>query len=279
MNLGHVALDGTKVRDNASKYKAMSYKPMKEKEAQLLGEVDELLRRAQEVHEEDDRGYGNDRRGDESPAELAFREGRLENTKEELAVLEAEAKAEAERAAEEGKKHPGAPDDQAQRNFTDPESRIIPGSWRTRLPAGSSPQADQAVVDHDHRVIVAAKATNQASNERQPVVMVEETIANTGVAPGELSADAGYYAAQAVANCTPQAPTRSSRRNRPATGTNRRMRPGDASPKICLPGTGCAASCSPNGVASVTRRAWRRWSRYSARSSRAEGSGSSRCGG
>ncbi len=78
VKLGHVALDGTKVRANASKHQAMSYQRMKEKEEQLQGEADELLRRAREVDEEEDRRYGKDRRGDELPQELAFREGRLE---------------------------------------------------------------------------------------------------------------------------------------------------------------------------------------------------------
>ncbi len=77
VKLGHVALDGTKVRANASRHKAMSYGRMKEKEAQLAGEVEELLRRAQEVDDEEDRWYGQSKRGDELPEELAFREGRL----------------------------------------------------------------------------------------------------------------------------------------------------------------------------------------------------------
>ena len=94
-----MALDGTKVRANASKHKAMSYQHMKEREAQLQCEVDELLRRAQEVDAEEDRRYGEDKRGDELPAELSFREGRLEKIREALAVLEAEARAAAERAA------------------------------------------------------------------------------------------------------------------------------------------------------------------------------------
>ena len=75
VKLGHVALDGTKVRANASKHKAMSYKRMKEKEAQLQGEVDELLRRAQEVDEEEDRRYGQDKRGDELPAGVGLSGG------------------------------------------------------------------------------------------------------------------------------------------------------------------------------------------------------------
>ena len=195
VKLGHVALDGTKVRANASKHKAMSYQRMKEKEAQLQGEVDELLRRAQEVDEEEDRRYGRDRRGDELPEELSFREGRLEKIREAMAALEAEARAAAEQA--EGKEHSGVPDDKAQRNFTDAESRIMPGpGGRDFLQAYNC----QAVVDSGHQVIVAARATNQASDKQQAVVMIADTIDNTGAVPREVSADAGYYSAQAVAD-------------------------------------------------------------------------------
>ena len=197
VKLGHVALDGTKVRANASKHKAMSYKRMKEKEAQLQGEVDELLRLAQEVDAEEDRRYGKDKRGDELPVELAFREGRLERIREALAALEAEAQAAAEQAEAEGKAHLGEPDDKAQRNFTDPESRIMPGpGGRDFLQAYNC----QAVVDHERQVIIAAQATNQTSDKQQAVVMIEEAIANAGAAPREVSADAGYYSAQAVAD-------------------------------------------------------------------------------
>ena len=147
------------------------------------------------MDEEEDRRYGKDRRGDELPAELAFREGRLEKIRETMAALEAEAQAEAERAAEEGKDHPGVPEDKAQRNFTDPESRIMPA------PGGRDFRQAyncQAVVDSEHQVIVAARATNQASDKQQAVAMLEETIANVGAAPKEASADAGYYSARAV---------------------------------------------------------------------------------
>ena len=136
VKLGHVALDGAKVRANASKHKAMSYQRLKEKEAQLQGEVDELLRRAQEVDEEEDRRYGKDRRGDELPEELAFREGRLEKIREALAALEAEARAEAERAEAEGKEHPGVPDDKAQRNFHRPTVPHHARSGRPELSTG-----------------------------------------------------------------------------------------------------------------------------------------------
>ena len=195
VKLGHVALDGTKVRANASKHKAMSYKRMKEKGEQLAAEVAELLRRAQEVDDEEDRRYGRDKRGDELPEELAFREGRLEKIREAMAALEAEAQVAAEQVEAEGKDHPGVPDDKAQRNFTDAESRIMPA------PGGRDFQQAyncQAVMDHAHQVIVAARATNLTSDKQQAVVMIEETISNTGAVPKEVSADAGYYSAKAV---------------------------------------------------------------------------------
>ena len=192
VKLGHVALDGTKVRANASRHKAMSYRRMKEKETQLAAEVAELLRRAQEVDDEEDRRYGKDKRGDELPEELAFREGRLEKIREAMAALEAEAQAAAEA---EGKEHPGVPDDKAQRNFTDAESRIMPApGGRDFLQAYNC----QAVVDHAHQVIVAARATNQSSDKQQAAAMMQETIDNVGAVPREVSADAGYYSAKAV---------------------------------------------------------------------------------
>ena len=192
VKLGHVALDGAKVRANASRHKAMSYRRMKEKEAQLAAEVAELLRRAQEVDDEEDRRYGKDKRGDELPEELAFREGRLEKIREAMAALEAEAQAAAEA---EGKEHPGVPEDKAQRNFTDAESRIMPApGGRDFLQAYNC----QAVVDHAHQVIVAARATNQSSDKQQAAAMMRETIDNVGAVPREVSADAGYYSAKAV---------------------------------------------------------------------------------
>ena len=193
--LGHVALDGTKVKANASKHRAMSYGRMKEKAAHSTAEVAELLRRAQEVDDEEDRRYGQDRRGDELPEELAFREGRLQKIREAMAALEAEAEAAAEQAGAAGKEHPGVPEDKAQRNFTDAESRIMP------TPGGRDFQQAyncQAVVDSAHQVMVAARATNQPSDKGQAVAMMEETIGNAGAVPREASADAGYYSAKAV---------------------------------------------------------------------------------
>ena len=180
VKLGHVALDGTKVKANASKHKAMSYQRMKEKAAQLAAEVAELLRQAQAADDEEDRRYGKDKRGDELPQELAFREGRLEKIREAMAALEAEAQAAAEQAEAEGGNHPGVPDDKAQRNFTDTESRIIPApGGKDFLQAYNC----QAVVDSAHQVIVAARATNQTSDKQQAAAMMEETIDNVGAVP------------------------------------------------------------------------------------------------
>ena len=195
VKLGHVALDGTKVWANASKHKAMSYKRMREKEAQLSAEVDELLLRADEVDEEEDRRHGADRRGDELSEELSFREGRVEKIRQEMAELEAEAQVAAQQAEAEGKGHSGVPEDKAQRNFTDAESRIMPA------PGGRDfvqVYNCQTVVDSAQQVIVAARATNQTSDKQQAVARVEEVISNVGTTPKEVSADAGYYSAQAV---------------------------------------------------------------------------------
>ena len=194
VKLGHVALDGTKMKANASKHQAMSCGRMKEKEAQLAREVDELLKRAQEVDEEEDRRYGRDRRGDELPEELSFRESRLRKIREAKAALEAEAAA-AEQAEGKGRNPSGVPADKAQRNFTDPESRIMPAPGGRDFIQGYN---CQAVVDRAHQVIVAARATNRPTDKGQAVGMIQETVLNTGAVPREVSADAGYYSAQTV---------------------------------------------------------------------------------
>ena len=151
VKLGHVAIDGTKIKANASKHKAMSYERMNETEQRLRQEVEELLRRAAEVDEAEDAQYGKGKRGDELPEELARRESRLAKIRAAKAELEQEAKEKAERQraeaeakiaerreqeAQTGKKAGGhdpqvldpeqaKPEAKAQRNFTDPDSRIM----------------------------------------------------------------------------------------------------------------------------------------------------------
>ena len=138
----------------------------------------------------------------------------------------------------------------------------------------------QAVVDSAHQVIVAAHATNQTSDKQQVVAMVEEAIDNVGAVPKEVSADAGYYSAQAVEGLYGLSvePFVAPDRTRHDTAGCRPRRPTVAYPVVCLPGTGCDGSFRPSVVGNVTRCGCRRWSRYSARSSRAESSGSSCCG-
>ena len=123
--VGRVALDGSKVKANASKHKAMSYDRMREKQRQLRAEVTQLLAQAEAADAAEDAENGAGRRGDDLPAELQRRESRLARIREAKRALEARAK---EEAAARG--HPAdaaKPDPKAQYNFTDPESRIMKG--------------------------------------------------------------------------------------------------------------------------------------------------------
>ncbi|MBC8477474.1 MAG: transposase, partial [Dehalococcoidia bacterium] len=200
VKLGHVALDGTKIKANASKHKAMSYKRMKEEEARLEAEVAALMKTAEAVDEEEDCRYGKDKRGDELPKELAFRESRLKKIREAKAALEEEAKREVEIAAASGdnkKKYTGVPDDKAQRNFTDPESRIMPAPGGKHFIQAYNAQA---AVDSAHQVIVAAEVTNKPTDRGQSEPMMKVVKANTGKLPRQMSADAGYFSSDAVKN-------------------------------------------------------------------------------
>lgn len=176
VRLGHVALDGTKMKANASKHKAMSYKRMEEEEARLEAEVAELLKRAESMDMEEDQRYGKDKRGDELPEELAFRESRLRKIGEARAALEAELRGEGEQKKGKGE----VPGDKAQRNFTDPESHIMP------VPGGKhfiQAYNAQAAVDSTHQVIVPAEITNKPSDRGQAEPMMEVVKANTGQLP------------------------------------------------------------------------------------------------
>jgi transposase len=222
VKLGHVAIDGSKLQANASKHKAMSYGRMTETEQRLREEVEQLLGRAQEVDAAEDLQYGKGKRGDELPEELARRESRLKKIQEAKAALEAEAREDAEkkkvaaeakiaerRAQEErtGKKSGGrdpqipdpekaVPEEKAQRNFTDPESRIMPdGSHK-----GSFVQAfnAQIAVDSAAQIIVAAEITQESNDKRQLAPMLEKAERNTGSKPAAASADTGYFSAEQV---------------------------------------------------------------------------------
>ena len=216
VKLGHVAIDGTKVQANASKHKAMSYDRMEEKEKQLKAEVEKLLAQAAETDAAEDALYGKGNRGDELTGEMARRESRLKKIAEAKAALEEEARERAEaakkaaglkleerlkREQERGKKfggHPtqipdpeqARPEPKAQRNFTDPESRIMPDGAHK----GSFVQAcnAQIAVDDKAQIIVAAELTQESNDKRQLAPMLERVEQNMGAKPEAATADAGY---------------------------------------------------------------------------------------
>jgi transposase len=206
VKLGHVALDGTKIKANASKHKAMSYERMQKREAELKAEVDRWLAAAEAADAEEDAAFGKDKRGDELPDWVADKEKRLAKIREAKAALEAQAKAtaeaEARRRAEaeakrtaEGRKMngrtpkppSGKPDAKAQRNFTDPESRIL----KTKDGYIQGYNA-QAAVDGAHQIIVAHGLVASMSDQDQLVPLVDGIGTNLGRKPEEASADSGY---------------------------------------------------------------------------------------
>ncbi|MDX1631554.1 MAG: IS1182 family transposase [Thermoanaerobaculia bacterium] len=198
--LGTVAVDGSKVKANASRHKAMSYGRMREEEKRLRREIDRLLGKAEAVDAEEDRLYGPDKRGDELPEELRRREDRLKvirEAKERLEKRQAQADRKRGRHEGDGRKSPrggrnfardfGVPENKDQDNFTDPESRIMKSS----LGFDQCYNA-QIAVDADHQIIVATGLTNNASDVRQLEPLVDTIESITGHRPGRLLADAGY---------------------------------------------------------------------------------------
>ena len=217
VKLGHVAIDGSKFQANASKHKAMSYNRMEEKEKQLRAEVEKLLAQAEATDAAEDALYGKGNRGDDLTGEMGRRESRLKKIAEAKAALEQEARERAEaakKAAEEklaerrqreqarGKKfggHPpqvpdpeqARPEPTAQRNFTDPESRIMPDGGRK----GSFVQAynAQIAVDSAQQIIVAAEITQESNDKQQLAPMLQRVAQNTGAKPRAATADTGYF--------------------------------------------------------------------------------------
>ena len=206
VKLGHVALDGTKIKANASKHKAMSYERMKKREAELKAEVDSWLAAAEAADAEEDGLHGKTKRGDEMPDWVADKKNRIEKIREAKAALEAEAKAaaeqerriEAEKQSQreaEGRKKPGKsaappsdePDPKAQRNFTDPQSRIL--KTKDGFIQGYNAQA---AVDGQAQIIVAHELTPSMSDCGQLGPLLDGVEANLGCKPKEASADSGY---------------------------------------------------------------------------------------
>ena len=171
---------------------------MKEEEARLEAEVAALLKKAESADEGEDQRYGKDKRGDELPRELAFRESRPKKIREARTALEAEARLVAEKRPEKGDTDV-TPPDKAQRNFTDPESHIMPAPGGKHFIQAYNAQA---AVDSAHPVIVAAEVTNKATDRGQAEPMMEVVKVNTGQLPRQMSADAGYFSSDAVENLT-----------------------------------------------------------------------------
>jgi transposase len=217
VKLGHVALDGTKVKANASKHKAMSYDYMCKRERELTAQIAGLLAQASSIDAAEDQQYGRGKGADQLPADLARSQQRLAKIREAKAALEQEAvvaaqrkKAEVEaalaerarREAETGKGVGGPkpvaadpatakPEAKAQRNFTDPESKIMQdGATKGFEQAYNA----QIVVDEAHQIIVAEDLVTQANDKQQLATMLAQVETNLGRKPTVASADAGYYA-------------------------------------------------------------------------------------
>jgi transposase len=195
VKLGHVSLDGSKVRANASKHKAMSYARMQKAERELAREVESWLSRAEAIDSQENQQFGAEKQGDELPAWVVNKQQRLAKIREAKAALEAEAQRKDPPPPDDGKprrgrprKHPaGIPKPDAQRNFTDPESRIMKSNEGFQQCYNV-----QTAVDADSQVIVACGVTQSATDRHQLKPLVEQIKGHCGRNPKELSADSDY---------------------------------------------------------------------------------------
>ena len=204
VKLGHVALDGTKIKANASKHKAMSYGRMKKKKEELEKEIDQLLKNAEAVDKEENKKYGKGKKGWDLPDELKRRETRLEKIKDAMGVLEQEARQEAaekQKEKEAGKETQDSvsqappvvePKDSAQRNFTDPDSRIMK---QTATKSFEQCYNGQAIVDDFSQVIVAAGLSQCANDmdEVEPILDILEENLDGIPQKMPITTDAGYF--------------------------------------------------------------------------------------
>jgi transposase len=212
VKLGHVAIDGTKIKANASKYQSLSYARMQDVEQELATEVARLLGEAQRIDEEEDALYGPGKRGDELPAELRDRETRLARIRVLKAELEEEAKAAAEQARAEKEKEAGAkryrrpkwevseqgeilPLPKSKRNLTDPDSRMMKDLVTQSFQQGYNAQMG---VDAQAQIIVGAKVVQAGNDQQQLIPVLQEVAQNLGKMPEAVSADGGYFSTSAL---------------------------------------------------------------------------------
>ena len=195
VKVGRVALDGSKVKANASKHKAMSWGRMEEQEKAIRKQVKELLARAAETDAEEDGRYGRCRRGDELPEELQRRDTRLERIREAKKALQERAW---EKAAAKGEPVEEAkPEAKDQYNFTDPESRIMPSSSEGFVQAYNA----QIAVEPELQLIVGQAVTQAANDKEQVQPMVKAVVAQSGERPKQMLADNGYCSEKNLVYC------------------------------------------------------------------------------
>jgi transposase len=201
VKFGHVAVDGTKLRANASRHKAMSYKHMGQQEPKLAAEVQSWLDQAAATDATEDAQYGVDRRGDETPEWMADKQRRLQRIRAAKAQLEAEAAAGPDSADPDGpgpssgmqergnrKTAPsGTPPDKAQRNFTDGDSRIMPSGGG--FVAGYN---GQIAVDAAHQIIVAQRLSTNPADYAALIPLIDQARTTLGRKPREVSGDTGF---------------------------------------------------------------------------------------
>lgn len=195
VKMGTIAIDGSRIKANASRHKAMSYGRMKSEAQKLKREIKVLTNRAAKKDKAEDVEFGPDFRGDEVPEELARREQRLKAIQAAKKRLE-ERQADDDEESGRGKsgrgpklKRPnGTPPDSKQDNFTDPESRIMKTSTKGYEQCFNA----QIAVDAEEQIIVAADVTNSAFDVHELLPMQEQAKENTGQQPKQLLADAGY---------------------------------------------------------------------------------------
>ncbi len=219
VRLGRVALDGTKLRASASRHKAMSHDRMGPRIEELQAQVAAMLAEAEATDLAEDEEFGQDRRGDELPPELATKEGRLARLRAAKEAIEAEAREKAAQKAQDKATERGAtksearaageeaaagaaPEPRAQRNFTDPESRMMKTTDGFHYAFNA-----QAMVDEQAQVVLAHQVSNQAADAPHLMTMLEVTEANLAAAgigedPDTVIADAGYFSEANVVDAT-----------------------------------------------------------------------------
>jgi transposase len=220
VKLGHVAIDGTKMKANAAKRKSLTYERMNKVEKELEAQVRALLAEAERIDEHEDKVYGKGKRGDELPEELRNRETRLIKIREAKAQLESEIREESERERafneeqkaarsrgeevfKDGRKRKWTRDESGdvtpksniQRNLTDPDSRLMRDTSSGKYEQAYNPQI---AVDDEAQIIVAARVVSAPNDFAQLVPTLEEVKQNVGQMPLAATADAGYFSARAI---------------------------------------------------------------------------------